>query len=75
MLRNGKAKDLIFKVSEMGNKNTFYGKNVNEYSQESINEMAEVARSRGHEIKSRDDLAKIDLEEQGLIYDVWVGGW
>jgi len=50
----------------------FYGKPVSEYSHENINEIAEVARMRGHKIKSRSDLAKLDPGEQGLIYDVWV---
>ena len=51
---------------------TFFGKNINDYKQKNINEIAEIARARGHEIKSRSDLAKLDKKEQELIYAVWV---
>lgn len=59
---------------EVNTMNTFYGIDIQKFTTEEINEIAEIARMRGHVINSREDLAKIDLEEQGLIYDVWVGG-
>ena len=58
----------------MESENTFYGNDLQIYSTESINEIAAIARARGHKINSINDLARIDLHEQGLIYDVWVGG-
>lgn len=64
--------ELSEQATEKPENETFYGKNVHEYGLENINEIAQIARMKGHKIESRSDLAKLDPEEQGRIYDVWV---
>jgi hypothetical protein len=52
--------------------NTFFGIQIEKLTTEDINEIAHIARMRGHEIRSCEDLIKLEPKEQENIYAIWV---
>jgi hypothetical protein len=56
---------------EENNMSTFYGIDIQKFTTEEINEIAAIARIRGHEITSRSDLANLPVDEQENIYAIW----
>jgi hypothetical protein len=52
--------------------NTFFGIQIEKFTTEDIDEIAQIARMRGHEIRSSEDLTKLEAKEQENIYAIWV---